>query len=618
MAEKSFKCLRILVVSILMSAFALTGADHSRWLLLSKGIPVARRNHVMVYDAKNSRTLLFGGSAWLEGDTWESLGAAWELTGAGWQEISGYSPNEDYNAMIYDESRNAIYAFASRAGALSMYNSPNEGFKRGTYILEKERWRPAAVDNPPARTAFSLSYDARRTKLVLFGGRVFQNNKWIYLNDTWEYDGKVWNPAAKGGPPARANHGAAYDEVTGCVLLFGGEDGKNQLGDTWKWDGRAWQQVVTNGPTSRSSTSMVYDKARKRVVLFGGLSSSNFSLGDTWDWNGTEWHPVAGKGPPPRIGHAMVYNNSIKKTQLFGGSVSMRAGTYGDLWEFDGEKWTQRLEPPAPSEIAVNRLVPFPPMGGLLLLSGLKAGYPAPEMWFWQKDHWSLLPGKGPVSTNQGFAMSYDSRRKRVVLVGGTQSAKTWEWDGTTWHVAATEGPGARYEPSMAYDSVHDRTILFGGVITDSSKPVIPNDTWQWDGKTWSRLDTDVTPRSSGGMAFDAKRKKIVLFSGDQETWEWDGNRWHRVASIGPTSRLGYAMAYSPEHEAVILYGGFRGNESPLNDTWQWNGTNWEKMIIPGPSRRMSSDHPCLAYDEISKMIILFNQSHRNETWGLR
>jgi hypothetical protein len=618
MADRGFKWLRFVTIAILMlPAFVLTRADNSRWILLSNGIPVPRRNHVMVYDAKNSRTLLFGGSAWLGGDTWESLGEAWELTATGWHIVSAYLPDEDYSVLIYDESRQAIYAFASRAGALSMYNSPKEGFARETYILENDIWHPAAVNNPPARTAFSLSYDVRRKKLVLFGGMIFQNNKWIYLNDTWEYDGKAWHSAAKGGPPARANHGSVYDEVAGCVLLFGGVDGENRLGDTWKWDGRAWKQVVTNGPSARTFAPMVYDKDRKRVVLFGGLSSSNSSLGDTWEWNSTEWHQIAGTGPPPRFGHAMIYNQSNKKTQLFGGSAGMRAGAYGDLWELDGERWMQRREPPAPSQIAINRLVPYPPMGGLLLLSGLNAGYPSPEMWLWQKDHWSLLPGKGPVSTNQGFAMSYDSRRKRVVLFGGTQSAKTWEWDGTIWQLAATEGPGARYEPSMAYDSVRDRTILFGGVVMDSSKPVSPNDTWQWDGKTWVRLDTDVTPRSSGGMAFDVKRKKMVLFNG-QETWEWDGNRWQIRASIGPSSRLGYAMAYSPEREAVILYGGFRGNESPLNDTWQWDGKNWGKMAILGPSRRMSSAHPCLAYDEIKKMIILFNQSHSNETWGLR
>jgi hypothetical protein len=615
MTNRKFQWIKLLIIPILiLSAFELTGAVAPRWSLLSGGIPVARERHRMIYDPEHAETLLFGGFAWESDGVWEGLGDAWKLNATGWHRISGYPPEGDYGPLVYDESARAFYVFASDSGN-GIYDPPVKEIPRNTSILKGGTWRELSVANPPARIGFSLSYDSQRRKIVLFGGKVFQNNKWNYKNDTWEFNGKVWSLAAKSGPPARADHAAVYDEVNGCILLYGGEDGKNQLGDTWKWDGRNWEKIDIAGPLARSSAAMVYDKDRKRAVLFGGFSSSNSYLGDTWEWDGAQWRQAANSGPPPRSHNAMVYNQSIGKTQLFGGSVGVRKEPYGDLWEWDGDKWMQRREPPAPSEIAENCMVPFPPLGGLLLLSGLGPGAPLPAMWLWQKDHWKLLPGKGPVSVNHGFAISYDSRRKKAVLFGGSDSSNTWEWDGKTWKLAATEGPGARYGPSMAYDSVRDRTILFGGSKKQSSGLLNPHDTWQWDGKTWVQLHTDIAPQWNGPMAFDPKRKKMVLFD-TSNTWEWDGTHWQKVATTGPSSRMGSAMAYSPEREAVILYGG-TGRDA-LNDTWQWDGRNWQRISRQGPVARVTPSSPCLAYDEISKLIILFNQGYCNETWGLR
>lgn len=353
---------------LILLAFGFIRAQESQWTLLSSGAPVARTDHAMIYDPEHARVLVFGGRAWIGSGARQPLWDAWELNATGWQRISGHPPEEDYYALALDESRRCIYMFASRYGSLSMYDSPEMGFVRGTYMLGDGEWDPIPVDNPPARSGFNLCYDTRRKKIVLFGGRIYRNSRWNYLNDTWEFDGKVWNLVAKNGPSGRAGYGAAYDETSGNVLLFGGEDEKTRFGDTWKWDGHDWKRAVTGGPSPRSMAPMVYDNNRKRVVLFGGRASENLYLGDTWEWNGTEWHQVSGIGPKPRIGHAMVYNQSLKRVQLFGGQSAMETGLYGDLWEWDGSRWLQRIQPLAPSQIALNKMVPFPPGGGILLL----------------------------------------------------------------------------------------------------------------------------------------------------------------------------------------------------------------------------------------------------------
>jgi hypothetical protein len=70
--------------------------------------------------------------------------------------------------------------------------------------------------------------------------------------------------------------------------------------------------------------------------------------------------------------------------------------------------------------------------------------------------------------------MVYDSRRKVVVLTGGSaaranagvasDAAETWEWDGKSWHRATGAGPRLRGQGhAMVYDETRGQIMLFGG-----------------------------------------------------------------------------------------------------------------------------------------------------------
>ena len=68
--------------------------------------------------------------------------------------------------------------------------------------------------------------------------------------------------------------------------------------------------------------------------------------------------------------------------------------------------------------------------------------------------------------------MTYDSEREKVVLFGGAQLGQmmsdTWEWDGTRWIQAATQGPTARFPAGFAYDAAREVVLLFGGHAVDN------------------------------------------------------------------------------------------------------------------------------------------------------
>ncbi|RDJ93420.1 hypothetical protein B4Q13_22030, partial [Lacticaseibacillus rhamnosus] len=68
----------------------------------------------------------------------------------------------------------------------------------------------------------------------------------------------------------------------------------------------------------------------------------------------------------------------------------------------------------------------------------------------------------------------------------------------------------ARFNHAMAYDSVRHVVVMTGGFST-----VRHDDTWEYDGTTWTqRTGTPFVARSSHGMAFDASRNRMVIFGG--------------------------------------------------------------------------------------------------------
>ena len=57
------------------------------------------------------------------------------------------------------------------------------------------------------------------------------------------------------------------------------------------------------------------------------------------------------------------------------------------------------------------------------------------------------------------------------------------------------------------------------------------------------------------------------------DTWEWDGTEWKRVdTEQAPSGRSRVAMAYDPNRQAVVLFGGRLPDGQPAGDTWQWDG----------------------------------------------
>lgn len=225
---------------------------------------------------------------------------------------------------------------------------------------------------------------------------------------------------------------------------------------------------------------------------------------------------------------------------------------------------------------------------------------------------------RGGIPGRTNHAMAYDAARGVVVVFGGMPAGgalldDTWEWDGVTWtRRFPLHAPPPRHGGAMAFDAQRQTCVLVGGYGT--SGPL--GDTWAWDGFDWSLLAAvGPDPRGLHAVAYDSGRGRLVLFGGDRgggqanlaDTWEWDGIRWTRMQpAAAPPARYATAMAYDAVRQRVVLAGGLQvigNNFAFLDDTYEWDpsAVTWSS----GPRLPYATRGHAMAYDAVAGGVLL-------------
>ena len=226
--------------------------------------------------------------------------------------------------------------------------------------------------------------------------------------------------------------------------------------------------------------------------------------------------------------------------------------------------------------------------------------------------NWSQRSPDPSPSPRATHAMAFDGSNQGVLLFGGSLSNdgslsnETWSWDGASWtRLAPVDRPTPRSFPAIAYDAARREIVLFGGLV--DSTPVA--DTWVWDGTNWEQRFPAhrPPPRYTHGMAYDEVREQLVLFGGVGadgygmgDTWIWNGEDWIQKAPVhSPSPRYYTPLAYDSIRHETVLFGGFSGGSEWLsNETWVWDGSDWSErspLNGPPPTRRRNSAHWCQA-----------------------
>ena len=235
--------------------------------------------------------------------------------------------------LVYDSARQQIVMFGDAYGGALTGNQ--------TWVWNGATWiQKTPAHTPPTRAGHGMAYDSVNNLVVLFGGADTNGNP---LADTWVWDGTDWTQKPVAGPPARLNHGMAWDGQH--IVLFGGWNVLSLLSDTWLWDGTAWTKSSAPGPAGRSDFGMAYDPVRGQVVLFGGYDALT---NDTWIWNGTSWSMRTPATAPPAGFNAMAFDALNQQMVVFAEGTGTLAAP--QMWAWDGTSWIQRLTSQLPSK----------------------------------------------------------------------------------------------------------------------------------------------------------------------------------------------------------------------------------------------------------------------------
>jgi hypothetical protein len=275
---------------------------------------------------------------------------------------------------------------------------------------------------PMTGFGFSAVDDASARQLVLFGGV-------DSYSTTWLWDGRRWTLARPpASPPGRFGAAAAYDPLTGIVMLYGGRLGPGQVvNDTWAWDGRTWRQLDngTGSPPAGEGSTMAWDATLNEMVLVAG--------DQTWVWVQTRWMRQPKSDLPSGTAIGGLAFDPRTRALLAISCCAPQVTTY--TW--DGVAW-RKIGSSANSPAIVSLAVD-PVSNTLLLCSDPTQVTVGHQMWSWTGSAWVALAGAGLPALPQAEVTDVDDGHVLIVasVIDPTQEfpqpVHLWSWTGTTW-----------------------------------------------------------------------------------------------------------------------------------------------------------------------------------------
>jgi cysteine-rich repeat protein len=547
-----------------------------------------RFDAAVVFDTTRRKMVVFGGAD----PTNAKLSDTLEWNGEMWIEHSPLvvPPARSGGTLGYDPERHRVVMFGGNDG-----NSPLDD----TWEWNGASWVEIATTiAPPPRHHAVMIWNPTLHAIVLIGGRTNTNGSFF---DAWTWNGSVWTALPWTSPMGLTQDVGFFDPSRQSMVLIGDD---NSALETWTFDGTAWSQLATSGPPPTTAWfGAAYDQNRERIVL--SLKSGANGL-QTWELVGNVWNEVVANDIPITSQASVVYDENLKSVVLLFGATA--AGFSNDLYTWNGTDWSLLAPVPLPPARNSGAMASDPLRGRLVMFGG-----PDGDTWEWDGTSWSIVATSGP-GQRTGNAMAYDGVSHTVILFGGATGTgpmqDTWTWDGQTWTPYMGSGPPPSASPAMAYDSARHQVVLHIGSPTPS--------TWVWDGSKWSDVTPSVVPpkRTQTALAYDANRQRVVLFGGCggpaascaagdlvfDDTWEWDGSSWTAVpTTVQPDARYGHSLVYDRARQRVVVFGGFPPSSISL---WDWDGSQWEHRSTNAGTRRR--DDAQATYDDARREIVVF------------
>ncbi len=573
-------------------------------------------------------------------------------------------PRVDWNSpFFYDAKRRQVSLVDLEYRATSkVWSLPDSG-ARAWALTELS---PVQLER--GRSMRSV-YDAKHDRLLLVSARFdpgdsccSEENRGRFLFDPWEL--LLSEPAQLRriepvGPVAlgRQDFALALDPVRNRLLIFGGRDpiSDSLMSEVFALDLTGtprWSVLPFSGDRLRRGFAQCFvDSLADRLIAVGGHDGVNF--GNHWDevWSlslagPAAWESWALADTLPDVfvsdnARSIVLDEARRRLLLYAGYRVDGAPDSAGLWQFDlatRTGWTEITPPgPLPRARGANCAAFDERTGALYLYGGY--GRDTPEYSEERYDlyelagtagaRWNPIALSGATSTiGDGGQAVFDRSRRRAITLSpfiGTSwinlgVSQDWERNENT-----SPNPIRRFYSAAVFDSVGDRTILFGGMFDTAEF----GDVWQLtfpSGRfpAWKRLFPEGEPPSgrwATAAVLDPVRRRMVVFGGFAgralgETWALSlagTPRWERLQPRGlpPPARFGATAVYDSRRDGMIVFGGNAGSLEggvPLNDTWFLSfadGDSWIPLTPRGSPPLARSFHSAV-YDPLRDRMLVF------------
>lgn len=188
--------------------------------------------------------------------------------------------------------------------------------------------------------------------------------------------------------------------------------------------------------------------------------------------------------------------------------------------------------------------------------------------------------------------------------------------------------PGERPHPRPAMKTIH-RSLLATLLATwclPAQEPDLPYVSGSTGADGDLIIPASLPNRYGFATAYDPEREEVVVFGGydggesgvrsagyKPETWIFDGTAWAlRPTATFVSARHSSQMVYDPVRQHIVMFGGRRADNAVLNDTWIWDGNDWSQLT-PATAPPVRYDHQ-MVWDSTNNRVLLFG-GHSGSAW---
>lgn len=273
----------LIIPFILCVMFLLCGTDagFKRVGIYCGGVPCHRDYPCVVWDRKNNRIILFGGSdiggyymrfndLWIFND--KKIINKWKK-----MKLRGGSPSPIYLPTSVWDTKNS---------RMLMY----DGHKNEMWAFNEKEWIKLNIKgkHPPSSDAYLSVWDTNNNRMIVWDCR--DGNK--SCMEMWSFNGERWdklNIKETFSFPGRTSHTAVWDERNNRILLFG----SRMNSELWSFDGEKWSKLIIEGisPSHILVHSAVWDTKNNRMLVFWRNPNTR-EINHLWSFNGIRWNKL--------------------------------------------------------------------------------------------------------------------------------------------------------------------------------------------------------------------------------------------------------------------------------------------------------------------------------------